>query len=69
MRDDQVEFKIAKGIRRITQNWLTFSGDSDDIERYEELLDISMNLIANCTNVEKRDLLKIYDDKGYATPR
>lgn len=59
-----------KRVRAIAQNGLTYCENPYDIERYEELKEISFNMLNVLTDlpVEKiKDLF--YDERGYQTPK
>ncbi|MGF9699378.1 NUDIX hydrolase [Paenibacillus sp. MABNR03] len=60
----------AKQIQAIAQTGLTYGKDVYDIERYEELRRISIDILANYTSVNKEKIsLTFASDSGYATPK
>ncbi|PYY29115.1 NUDIX hydrolase [Paenibacillus illinoisensis] len=60
----------AKQIQAIAQTGLTYGKDVYDIERYEELRKISVDILANYTSVNKEKIsLTFASDSGYATPK
>ncbi|QOS81846.1 NUDIX hydrolase [Paenibacillus sp. JNUCC31] len=60
----------AKQIQAIAQTGLTYAKDVYDIERYEELRRISIDILANYTSVNKEKIaLTFASDSGYATPK
>ncbi|MEC0123235.1 NUDIX hydrolase [Paenibacillus pabuli] len=60
----------AKQIQAIAQTGLTYAKDVYDIERYEELRRISIDILANYTSVNKEKIaLTFANDSGYATPK
>lgn len=60
----------AKQIQAIAQTGLTYAKDIYDIERYEELRRISIDILANYTSVNKEKIaLTFASDSGYATPK
>ncbi|KLU57899.1 ADP-ribose pyrophosphatase [Paenibacillus sp. VT-400] len=60
----------AKQIQAISQTGLTFAKDVYDIERYEELRRISIDILSNYTSVNKEKIsLTFASDSGYATPK
>ena len=60
----------AKRIQALSQSGLAFSKDSYDIERYEELRKISVEIMTEYTDL---DMTKIQDlftnETGYQTPK
>ena len=60
----------AKRIQALSQSGLAFSKDSYDIERYEELREISVEIMTEYTDL---DIIKIKDlftnETGYQTPK
>lgn len=60
----------AKQIQAISQTGLTYAKDVYDIERYEELRRISIDILSNYTSVNKEKIsLTFASDSGYATPK
>jgi ADP-ribose pyrophosphatase YjhB (NUDIX family) len=61
---------IAKRINSIAQTGLTFTKDEFDRERYTELLDLSLTIINNITDIDTGKLDFIFNrDIGYQTPK
>ena|SRR3972149_5481499 len=62
--------EIAKKINSIAQTGLTFTKDKFDKERYEELLDLSMLILNNITDIDFTKLDFVFNrDIGYQTPK
>ena len=62
--------EIAKKINSIAQTGLSFTKDKFDRERYEELLDLSMQILNNITNIDFNKLDFVFNrDIGYQTPK
>jgi ADP-ribose pyrophosphatase YjhB (NUDIX family) len=62
--------KWAQKIQSISQAGLTFSKDVFDIERYEELRDLSAEIVAEYTDAEFKNIKNLYlNEKGYQTPK
>ncbi|EDL65637.1 mutator MutT protein [Bacillus sp. SG-1] len=60
----------AQKIQSISQSGLAFSKDVYDIERYEELRDLSAEIMAEYTDVEKETVKGLFAlEKGYQTPK
>ena len=61
---------VAKRIYSIAQNGLTFSKDSFDLERYSELLNLSLGIINNITGIDATTLEFVFNrNNGYQTPK
>jgi ADP-ribose pyrophosphatase YjhB (NUDIX family) len=61
---------IAKQIHSIAQTGLTFTRDEFDRERYSELLNLSISIINNITEIETSKLDFIFNREiGYQTPK
>lgn len=57
-------------IRALAQNGLTYSPNKYDIDRYEELQQLSENMLADLTGISVERIVTIFkDEKGYATPK
>ncbi|RIW34001.1 NUDIX domain-containing protein [Bacillus salacetis] len=62
--------KWAQQIQSISQSGLAFSKDVYDIERYEELKDLSAEIMSEYTTVEKDVIKELFaQEKGYQTPK
>ena len=62
--------EIAKQINSIAQTGLAFTKDKYDKERYEQLLDLSLTILNNITQIDARKLDFIFNrDIGYQTPK
>ncbi|MCK0473981.1 NUDIX hydrolase [Halalkalibacter sp. APA_J-10(15)] len=60
----------AKRIQSISQAGITFSKDIYDIERYEELRNISAEIISEYTGLEMEKIKDLFTgEKGYQTPK
>ncbi|WP_040950861.1 NUDIX hydrolase [Gorillibacterium massiliense] len=60
----------AKQIQAIAQTGLTYAKDVYDIERYEMLREMSVDILAQYTSIEKEKIaLAFAGDSGYATPK
>ncbi|MDF1550973.1 MAG: NUDIX hydrolase [Bacteroidales bacterium] len=61
---------IAKQINSIAQSGLAFTKDKFDKERYEQLLDLSINIINKITEIDNSKLQFVFNrDVGYQTPK
>jgi len=61
---------IAKKINSIAQTGLAFTKDEFDRERYNELLDLSILILNNITEIDHRKLEFVFNrDIGYQTPK
>lgn len=61
---------IAKKINSIAQTGLTFTKDKFDRERYSELLDLSIQILNNITEIDYQKLDFVFNrDIGYQTPK
>ncbi|WP_232698227.1 NUDIX hydrolase [Brevibacillus daliensis] len=62
--------KWAKEIQAIAQTGLTYSKDVYDLERYESLRQISIDILANYTSIDEQIIkLTFANETGYATPK
>ncbi|WP_197268693.1 NUDIX hydrolase N-terminal domain-containing protein [Paenibacillus alvei] len=60
----------AKRIQALAQIGLTYSDNPYDRERYEELRDISVDMMTSCSDVDKEQVrVSFASDTGYATPK
>ncbi|WP_339253262.1 NUDIX hydrolase [Sporosarcina sp. FSL W8-0480] len=60
----------AKRIQALSQSGLAFSKDIYDIERYEELRKISVEIIAEYTNLDMNKIEDLFaNETGYQTPK
>jgi ADP-ribose pyrophosphatase YjhB (NUDIX family) len=61
---------IAKKINSIAQTGLSFTKDKFDRERYTELLDLSIQILQNITEIDSKKLEFVFNrDIGYQTPK
>ncbi len=61
---------IAKKINSIAQTGLAFTKDKFDRERYTELLDLSIEILNNITDIDTGKLNFVFNrDIGYQTPK
>jgi ADP-ribose pyrophosphatase YjhB (NUDIX family) len=57
-------------IRALAQNGLTYSPNKYDIDRYEELQQLSEKMLADLSGISAERIKDIFkDEKGYATPK
>lgn len=62
--------EIAKKINSISQTGLTFTKDPFDKERYSELLELSIEIFTNITDIDSQKLKFVFNrDEGYLTPK
>lgn len=60
----------AKRIQSLSQSGLTFSKDVFDLERFEELRKISVEIMEEHTGVEMQKITELFaNEKGYQTPK
>jgi ADP-ribose pyrophosphatase YjhB (NUDIX family) len=60
----------AKQLQSIAQTGLAYSKDVYDMERFEEIRKISVDILAQYTNIEKTIIKDIFaSETGYATPK
>lgn len=60
----------AKRIQSLSQSGLTFSKDVFDLERYEELRKISVEIMEEHTGEEMQKIKELFaNDEGYQTPK
>ncbi|GGH23161.1 NUDIX hydrolase [Paenibacillus segetis] len=60
----------AKQIQAIAQTGLTYTKDPYDTERYEQLRQISIDILANYTSIDEQQIkLSFANETGYATPK
>jgi ADP-ribose pyrophosphatase YjhB (NUDIX family) len=61
---------IAKELQSIAQAGLTFSDNKYDIDRYQQLKDISLRMFNEITDIKIEKLYNIFSsEKGYQTPK
>jgi ADP-ribose pyrophosphatase YjhB (NUDIX family) len=67
---DPVWLTWAKELAAIAQNGLTFSENAYDVERYEAIRRIAVEMMSAQSNVDTKTLLEIFArEEGYATPK
>ena len=60
----------AREIFSLSQSGLTYSGNEYDIERYKRLQEITAEIIANQSDIEKESVLESFSmQAGYITPK
>ncbi|MCA1295489.1 NUDIX hydrolase [Paenibacillus sp. alder61] len=60
----------AKQIQAISQAGLAYSKDMYDLERFEMLRDLSVEILSEYTGVEQEQVRSLFaGEKGYATPK
>jgi ADP-ribose pyrophosphatase YjhB (NUDIX family) len=61
---------IARTLQSIGQTGLNFTKNKYDIERYQQLLNISSEIIENLTHLDRNNIIMDFkNQKGYATPK
>ena len=61
---------LAREIQALGQTGLTYTKNEYDIQRYLRLLEISAEIVATYTNLEKEPVLQSFSGQtGYATPK
>ncbi|GIO25901.1 NUDIX hydrolase [Ornithinibacillus bavariensis] len=62
--------KWAKELQAIAQAGLTYSKDKYDLERFEEIRKISIEMLAERTTLDKEIIRNLFaNETGYATPK
>ena len=62
--------EIAQNLQSIAQAGLTFTDDKYDIERYEQIMQLSKDILADYSNISMDKLNEIFSlEKGYLTPK
>lgn len=62
--------EIAKKLQAIAQSGLAYSNNMYDTERYEELRNISAEILANYTNIGTEKIKVLFcNETGYQTPK
>lgn len=60
----------AKQLQSIAQAGLTYSKDQYDLERFQQIRDISVEMMAEHTHIDKRIIKNLFaNETGYATPK
>lgn len=60
----------AKRLQSIAQAGLTYSKDIFDIERFEQIREISVEILSEYTEVDKKIIRNLFaNETGYATPK
>ena len=60
----------AKQLQSIAQAGLTYSKDVYDIERFEMIRNISVEIMTEYTNVDHKTIKELFaNETGYATPK
>jgi len=60
----------AKKLQAIAQAGLAYSKDKYDIERFEEIRDISVDILKNYTDIEHKKIEELFaNENGYPTPK
>jgi ADP-ribose pyrophosphatase YjhB (NUDIX family) len=61
---------IARTLQSIGQTGLAFTRDHHDIMRYQKLIEISSEIVASISNLDRNDIMVDFKgQKGYATPK
>lgn len=62
--------ELAREIQSLGQTGLTYATNEYDIQRYKRLLEISAEVVARYTELDKESVLKNFSaQSGYATPK
>ena len=67
---EPVWLKWAKQLAALSQNGLTYAENPYDIERYEKVREIAVEMMATQSGLDAKTLLTIFArEEGYATPK
>jgi len=67
---EPVWLKWAKQLAALSQNGLTYAENPYDIERYEKVREIAVEMMASQSDLDTRALMTIFArEEGYATPK
>lgn len=70
MNDQPKWLSYAKRLQSIAQAGLEYSKDKYDIERFEEIRDISVEIMNEYTDIETEKIRKLFaSETGYQTPK
>ncbi|MCR1898544.1 NUDIX hydrolase [Irregularibacter muris] len=70
MKDELKWLQYAKKLQAIAQAGLEYSKDKYDIERFEEIRDISIDIMHNYTDIEHAKIKELFaSETGYQTPK
>jgi ADP-ribose pyrophosphatase YjhB (NUDIX family) len=70
MNDIPEWLRIAREIQALSQIGLTYTKDEYDVHRYNHLLELASEIVANHTDLERESVLKNFSaQSGYATPK
>lgn len=71
MNDEEPKWlEWAKSLQAIAQNGLIFAANHFDIERYEAVRAIAVDIMASYGRVDKQFVMDLFNDQsGYATPK
>lgn len=62
--------EIAQSLQSIAQAGLTFTDDKYDIERYEQIMQMSKDILSDFSNIKMEKLDNIFSlEEGYLTPK
>lgn len=62
--------EIAQSLQSIAQAGLTFTDDKYDIERYEQIMQLSKDILTEYSDIHMEKLHEIFSlEKGYLTPK
>jgi len=60
----------AKQLQSIAQAGLTYSKDQYDLERFQQIRDISVEIMSGYTNTDMKRIIDLFaNESGYATPK
>lgn len=62
--------EIAQSLQSIAQAGLTYTENKYDVERFEQILNLSKEIVYNYSDIQMEKLQKIFDlESGYLTPK
>ncbi|MFW5786918.1 MAG: NUDIX hydrolase N-terminal domain-containing protein [Halanaerobiales bacterium] len=70
MTEDNKWLKYAKKLQSIAQAGLTYSQDEYHRERFEQIKEISLDILKNYTEIDRKKIRNIFaEGEGYPTPK
>lgn len=73
MKDMQTKYKwleIAQNLQSIAQAGLTYTENKYDVERYEQIMQLSKDILSDFSDIRMEKLHEIFKlEKGYLTPK
>lgn len=68
--DELKWLEVARRIQAIAQNGLTYAEGMYDLERYQELRDISVQILEKISDTPTKEIKNLFaSDEGYQTPK